>query len=72
MKETELKPCPFCGGDAVLEPLNTRKGYEATIQCNGHCILYMSTITYDTEEEAVEAVVNAWNRRSDNEQRETD
>ena len=54
MKETELKPCPFCGGEAVLEAFNTRKGYEATIQCNGRCILYMSTITYDTEEEAVD------------------
>lgn len=69
MKETELKPCPFCGSKNVsLEPYKARKGYEANIQCNGHCILYMSTITYDTEEEAVEAVVNAWNRRADNEQ----
>ena len=69
MKETELKPCPFCGGEAVLESYKARKGYEANIQCNGGCILYMSTITYDSEEEAVEAVVNAWNRRADNEQR---
>ena len=45
----ELLPCPFCGGEAVLEPYKARKGYEATIQCNGGCILYMNTITYDTE-----------------------
>ena len=72
MQEKELKPCPFCGGEAVLETFNTRKGYEATIQCNGRCILYMSTITYDTEKEAVENVVKAWNRRADDEQREAD
>ena len=66
MKETELKPCPFCGGNAVLEYFKSRKGYEATIQCNGECVLYMSTITHDTEQEAIEAVTRAWNRRADN------
>ena len=72
MKENELKPCPFCGGEAVLEPYKARKGYEANIQCNGGCLALMRTITYDTEEEAVNNVVKAWNRRADNEQREAD
>ena len=67
MKENKLKPCPFCGGEAVLEPYKSRKGYEANIQCNGGCILNMATITYDTEEEAIEAVTNAWNRRATDE-----
>lgn len=62
MKE-QLKKCPFCGGEAVLEPYKTRKGYEASIQCNGGCLLYMTTITYDTQEEAIETVVNHWNTR---------
>lgn len=60
----KLKPCPFCGGEAVLEPCKARKGYEATIQCNGGCILYMTTITYDTQEEAVKTVVKRWNTRA--------
>ena len=60
----ELKPCPFCGGEAVLERYKARKGYEATIQCNGGCLLYMTTITYDTEEEAIETVINRWNTRT--------
>lgn len=60
----ELKPCPFCGGEAVLEPYKARKGYEANIQCNGKCLLTMHTITYDTEEEAIENVIEAWNRRA--------
>ena len=63
-KMAELLPCPFCGGEAVLEPYKARKGYEATIQCNGGCLLYMTTITYDTEEEAVETVVKRWNTRT--------
>jgi Lar family restriction alleviation protein len=67
MENKELKPCPFCGGEAVLEHFKSRKGYEATIQCNGECVLYMSTITHDTEEEAIEAVTKAWNRRAENE-----
>ena len=67
----KLLPCPFCGGEAVLESYKARKGYEATIQCNGGCILYMNTITYDTEEEAIEAVIKRWNTRTPKE-READ
>lgn len=58
----KLKPCPFCGGEALLEPYRARKGYEASIQCN-QCLCSMSTITYDKEETAIEDVVKAWNRR---------
>ena len=56
MENRELKLCPFCNGEAVLEHFKSRKGYEATIQCNGECVLYMSTITHDTEEEAIESI----------------
>lgn len=58
----KLKRCPFCGGEALLEPYRARKGYEASIQCN-QCLCSMSTITYDEEETAIEDVVKAWNRR---------
>ena len=61
----ELKPCPFCGGEAFLEPYKARKGYEASIQCS-RCLCSMSTITYDDEEEAVKVVSEAWDRRADN------
>lgn len=59
---TELKPCPFCGGNALLESMAVKKGFEALIQCNCKCV-FMQTITYDTEAEAIEAVINDWNRR---------
>lgn len=61
----KLEPCPFCGGEALLESYRARKGYEASIQCN-QCLCSMSTITYDEEETAIEDVVKAWNRRVEN------
>ena len=67
----DLKPCPFCGGEALFEPYKARKGYEASIQCT-QCLCGMSTITYDTEEEAEKAVTDAWNRRYGGKENATD
>lgn len=63
--EKQLKPCPCCGNKAVLEEMQTRKGWEAVVSCTG-CLLNMPTITYDELETAVLIVVKAWNRRADN------
>ena len=60
----ELKPCPFCGGKALLEEFVVRKGFEACIVCSD-CMVNMPTITYDTQEEATEAVTKDWNRRAE-------
>lgn len=63
---SELKPCPFCGCRILLlEAYEVRKGWEAAIPCN-NCPVVMTTITYDTEEQAIEAVTKAWNRRAEN------
>ena len=59
----DLKSCPFCGGKAFAEPFKARKGYECPIQCS-RCLALMQSITYDTEEEAVQAATKAWNRRA--------
>ena len=61
----ELKPCPFCGGKAMIEESSVRKGYEAVIVCTG-CLVNMPTITYDTQEDANNAAIEAWDRRVDN------
>ena len=64
---TELKPCPFCGGEAWLLHTNDNH-HKPYVQCKfgvfkepkcplGHLI----TWDYDTEEQAAEA----WNRRSE-------
>lgn len=50
----ELKPCPFCGGEAKI--CGTREIGMSWIACKS-CI--GQTTCYDTEEEAIEA----WNRR---------
>jgi Lar family restriction alleviation protein len=60
--EKILKHCPFCGWEAVIEPTKARKGYEAVAHCNS-CLASVHTITYDTIEEAINAAIEAWNRR---------
>jgi hypothetical protein len=60
----KIKPCPFCGGSAVIEPMQVRKGFEAVVHCNRSCLASIHTITYDTEEQAIKAVTEAWNKRT--------
>lgn len=55
----DLKPCPFCGADAVIEHKFNLGTW--IVQCsNNFCpASYMIGADYDTQEEATEA----WNRR---------
>lgn len=53
----ELKPCPFCGGEAEL----CDNGYFVDVSCKHiQCRGFADTLRYKCEEEAVEA----WNRRA--------
>lgn len=61
MKETELKPCPFCGGEAIF-PENCLLTCVICIKCG-------ATSRWCTSKEKAEEV---WNRRADNEQRKAD
>ena len=61
----KLKPCPFCGGMAILRSTyqyvraNTL-ALQYYVRCgNDTCELYVATCNRNTEEEAIEA----WNRR---------
>ena len=56
----ELKPCPFCGGEAGVEICGD--GYYVT--CQSHKCL-ISPLTGDYETEA--AAIVAWNRRAGDE-----
>ncbi len=66
----ELKPCPFCGGEAELlrDGNGTWGGYK--IYCNGeYCTAMMSSFTFregDKEAEEVDrkTIIEAWNRRA--------
>lgn len=67
MSEIKLKPCPFCGGEAILLTcsrlyiLEQNKGRRAVFCVNDDCgaVMYGST-----QREAIDA----WNRRTNNEQ----
>ncbi len=50
----ELKPCPFCGGEAILAETT---GDEVLVEC---CNCYAHTGIYAYEQEAIEA----WNSRA--------
>lgn len=61
----ELKPCPFCGGEAeILTAESMRGGYLFGIMCNDCC---SRGDVYETEAEAIAA----WNTRYHSEFEET-
>lgn len=53
----ELKPCPFCGADAVVE--HGDASYWVSPCCPGSCTVELETSWFDTREEAIAA----WNTR---------
>lgn len=54
----ELKPCPFCGGEAVL----INNGCFVDVSCkNFHCRGWADSLMWKTKQEAIEA----WNRRAE-------
>lgn len=55
MKKAELKPCPFCGGEAELL-IDESKYYKSAVICT-KCYVH-------TPYEHIETIaVSAWNRR---------
>ena len=58
MTAPELKPCPFCGGEADI--WRAHEGRTAWIACMGKCVVLISK-EYLSDDEAIAA----WNRRAD-------
>lgn len=59
-----IKPCPFCGGVAVLEEDVTVLGARFSVGCanagEADCVGYQSLTTFGRRSDAVKA----WNRRA--------
>ena len=69
--DNELKPCPFCGGRAIIVPtlliLNESGGPCWTAGCtDSDCISYWKLQEKQPKQTRGEAV-SAWNRRAGNE-----
>lgn len=68
MSNTELKPCPFCGGKAELRVVAENR---TILRCaNSQCYLHWNYPTSwhngDTEEHAALRLTTWWNRRESN------
>ncbi len=88
MKETELKPCPFCGGKVKVKDHTDNwygfNGYE--ISCGCGCGLksriptetifdgnkISTPMTERSKAESLKGLIDLWNRSIGNEQREAD
>jgi Lar family restriction alleviation protein len=70
MKETELKPCPFCGHkDITVHDFDAYDGYQGNCtRWFARCRLCGAAI----ERKSKAVAINSWNRRADNEQRGSD
>lgn len=69
-KQIELKPCPFCGGEAEITVV--KKGVKSIIECKTHYCGFMrhSFNNGDTDEHAAVRLATAWNRRANDKQSE--
>ena len=60
--ECELKPCPFCGGEAVMYLMHTKGYFQGFyVTCRTHkCRMTLHTKAYDKKHEAADS----WNNRA--------
>jgi len=67
--EIELKPCPFCGGEAYFRTPQKEKGTamcSASVECKKCGAMPYAILVYEglLETEKKEAAAKAWNRRA--------
>ncbi len=60
MREYELKPCPFCGGEAIVKTVEVLMYPTYYVRCGSlKCRVMTSTVNCQTKNEAIKI----WNRR---------
>lgn len=62
----ELKPCPFCGGEATVFVSGEGGVYVICTKCFIRTQTLVDTLAYSKPTNAVYKVVDQWNRRVDN------
>lgn len=76
--KSELKPCPFCGGESILTENTICMGHgsyaeEYFVKCKTCRARGSANIDYNlTTEQCKDLAKEAWNRRVDNDRREAD
>ena len=73
MMNPELKPCPFCGGEAAIKYQDvymSKAVFVHCIKCKARVMEHFEGIVgfgksqrYQTKEEATNRTIEAWNRR---------
>ena len=71
MQEIELKPCPFCGGKAVVKATTKRIGFAIWCECsecNAKTVGYYPNIEKEDDslaniENCKNRAIELWNRR---------
>lgn len=60
----ELKPCPFCGGQATLFVSENGGGVRVLcLKCRAQSKSCVDTLSYQKPTHAVRSVIDAWNKR---------
>lgn len=64
MQKTELKPCPFCGGEVVVSGSSRLRTFIVSHRNPRECHFHHFKIDWKTAGSLAEAT-KAWNRRKD-------
>lgn len=64
--KSELKTCPFCGGEASITLYDPYDGYQGA-NC-GYYVAYCSKCSVQMSNRNKEKLIKEWNRRANDEQ----